>query len=791
MHGRWLLRLAALVALSACSGRPASSHRSPAPSAATATQPSPSITLSRGQNSRLVIVAPGRLRDRAGAAGRKLSRQERAATKAAAKDRQRLADSVDDLALYLGRLRGGPVEIVESSSQEPAGTLSILIGELAAARFGSPGAHSIGNQTFRVVVQPRTIGLFGESDLATSYAIYELLDRLGCRWYMPGELGEVIPSHPDLKLSISDESLAPTTLYRNLWYVDDAFVRRNRLGGVKLSAGHHLERWLSDEQRLAHPEWRAVIGGRPHPSRLRWTEPAVAKAIADAILADPKASRAASVSLSPGDGSDFDQTTDKSADAGDWDPAANSVSLTDRLLVLVNRVATELHAQKPDLLFGLLAYSSYTRPPVRESVHPNVVPVLAPITYCRVRPWSDDTCPGAKDARRAFEGWSARADKLAFRSYGFNLAEPAAPNPMLRKWSYDLPFVFSHKTRFFQPETLPTFETTLPALYLGIRLAWDQRQEPAAILTELFQGFYGHAAAEVRAYTDIMDRAWTETPDWSGGGLGYEQRFPPALLAKARKAMKAAQLACQTDAERQRVALLDVSLTQLERYMQLARDFREGRLGSQESNFQTWLRQASELAQKYAPNSAFGGVRWAKADGAYAAYARRFLGPAYEEGARIAREQIVLGPPLCEAHFEAEPGVNVAALQAPKALAAEARRTNFCTETWSFLGLHDYFGTVRYSTTLDLRLSATKRNYLWLSKVDGLVRVWLDGTELLPSTPVPPQGLYLKPVTFEIPSQQAAHARTQREFVVAVQRTRLTELGAGGLLGPVYFYRDR
>jgi len=27
--------------------------------------------------------------------------------------------------------------------------------------------------------------------LATSYAIFEVLDRLGCRWFMPSELGEV------------------------------------------------------------------------------------------------------------------------------------------------------------------------------------------------------------------------------------------------------------------------------------------------------------------------------------------------------------------------------------------------------------------------------------------------------------------------------------------------------------------------------------------------------------------------------------------------------------------------
>ncbi len=34
----------------------------------------------------------------------------------------------------------------------------------------------------------RGIGLYGESEYGTSYAIYELLHRFSCRWFMPSEL---------------------------------------------------------------------------------------------------------------------------------------------------------------------------------------------------------------------------------------------------------------------------------------------------------------------------------------------------------------------------------------------------------------------------------------------------------------------------------------------------------------------------------------------------------------------------------------------------------------------------
>src|SRR2546421_7646648 len=35
--------------------------------------------------------------------------------------------------------------------------------------------------------------LHGDSDLASSYAIYTVLHQLGCRWYFPSPLGEVLP----------------------------------------------------------------------------------------------------------------------------------------------------------------------------------------------------------------------------------------------------------------------------------------------------------------------------------------------------------------------------------------------------------------------------------------------------------------------------------------------------------------------------------------------------------------------------------------------------------------------
>jgi hypothetical protein len=105
--------------------------------------------------------------------------------------RQRLRESVKDLALYLGKMSGAKIEVSTAPPAPGDKRLPILVSDLAARAFGPPKKKAAFRQGFRLVVSPRGIGLLGESDLAVSYAVYELLDRLGCRWYLPSELGEV------------------------------------------------------------------------------------------------------------------------------------------------------------------------------------------------------------------------------------------------------------------------------------------------------------------------------------------------------------------------------------------------------------------------------------------------------------------------------------------------------------------------------------------------------------------------------------------------------------------------
>ena len=490
-----------------------------------------------------------------------------------------------DLAAYLERISGAVVPVVNGPPADDAATLPILVGSLADDRFGPASATTEFRQGFRMVVSSHGIGLQGETDEATSYAIYELLDELGCRWYMPGDLGEVVPRHETIALAERDVTLAPRTAARNVWYADDAYRRRNRLGGFPYTAGHALEGYVSKEQLEQHPDWNAEFAGKRALHRcdvgyrLCWANAEVSDAVADTIIANlDKNPATPCVSISPGDGVDFCECAKCQAlDAGDWDPSLNCVSITDRYIHFCNRIAERVVARHPRVKLGFLAYVQFTRPPKREKLHPALIPQLAPITYCRAHTVNDANCASRQSLRAILEGWGKVSQNIAMYEYAYHLAEVSAPFPMIAHNVEELPLQYASGVTMWTPETLPSFETGLPGLYLGVRMAVKADAQPAAILEEFYANFYGAAAGAMRDYWEAVDAAWTGVPEHAGSCFGYMRRFTPERLADLRRRMDHALAACATIPEYRRVKLADESLRQFERFMAMRRDYFAGR----------------------------------------------------------------------------------------------------------------------------------------------------------------------------------------------------------------------
>lgn len=710
-------------------------------------------------------------------------------------NRQRLRESVKDLSRYLQKKSGATVEVFTTAPAAKDKRVPIYIGALASTKFGPVTKKAAYGQGFRVVVNKNGIGLLGETDESTSYAIYEVLHRLGCRWYIPSELGEEIPTAKTIALPVMDFAGAPGTWYRNIWYAEADFARRNRMGGFPIAAGHALEYYITEEQRKAHPEWRAIIGGQPHGSRLKWSNPGLQQAVADAVIAQLDKAYIPSISLSPVDGGEFDESDDKAWDAGDIDPVMNGPSVTDRYIKFCNIIAEKVTKKYPDVKLGFLAYVNYTQAPIREKLHPALVPMIAPINYCRAHAMTDN-CPSRPIIKGILEGWAKASDAQAYYNYMFNLAEYSAPYPMMHQMKEELPIIYKNNVKYWMPEGVPNNETILPGLYLTIRKAWNPNESSDAILDEFFTRYYGNASTPMRRYWTMIDDQWWKVDEHAGGGWDYRRRFTPDFMKRTRVVMDEALSAAKTANEYRRVAIHEASWKQFERFMQMEWDLNEGRLDKLADQSRQWKRSQLHLGDEYQKQNAFGKIYW-DPDTASGRLFRLFFEPAFMDATRIHSDFIIASSPLREWKYQQD-----------KEKAGEAqgwstvefadgawKTTDVGTDTWDALGFKNYYGAVWYRSTVAVSPApAGKKVFLWVSRSDGDVKVWVNG-KLAPF--INEKGVasdefkngYVVPISFDITA--AVKPGAPNQITIRGTRVFINELGTGGLMGPVYIYREK
>jgi hypothetical protein len=713
-------------------------------------------------------------------------------------NRRRLRESVRDLVGIVERMSGAKLPVEVGAPKAGDTRAAILVGELAVAKFGQPAKSAEYQQGLRIVARNNTVGLMGESDLATSYAIYTLLDQLGCRWFLPSPLGEVVPTLKTITLQDQDVSTAPYTIYRGLWYCDNDFARRNRLGGMELSCGHFLEFNVPKELRAQHPEIKAIIGGKPHEHWIKWTHPLVAEALTAKLLDTlAKNPQTKSVSLSPDDGATWDESDDTKFDAGDFDPSLQTVAKADRLMVLCNRIATAISPKYPDVKFGVLAYVDYTRPPVREKPHPAIVPQIAPITFSRAHPLNDPGEPNNKSMQHLVEGWGKVVPATSYYFYGFYLAEVSSPNPMLTKWGHDIPFIYQRGAcRYWQPETLANFDTSLHAHWLGLRMAWEPSQKPDAIIDEINSRLYGHSGEAMSAYWRHIDDTWVNVPEYAGCGFGHLRRWNVEKLTEARRLMNVGRAACVTESETARVKLADDSLAAFEMLMQQRRDLADGRWSTLAGQVSAYRTRLIELGKQYEPQFAFTKMAWTGEKTLNVRYFDAFYGATHNDAARVATQFNVVAAPLKQWRFQTDKDkTGEAAGWSKSEYDDSAWKTTDCVvDTWSSLSLHNYMGSAWYRIKVKVPpLIAGKKTFLWIGATDGRVKVFVNGQHV---QHVNDKGEkadsvigHCQPFSFDISA--AVKPDAENSLSLFCTREIVNELGTGGLLAPAAVYVER
>lgn len=488
--------------------------------------------------------------------------------------------SIADLRRCFQTMTGVPLP-----EKSQPGLIPIRVKLLPAEDRGSE--NPFGLQGYEVAVQSDGISLAAPTELGIVNAIFHLLDGWGCRWVMPGEIGEVIPRKDHLALPLGSQRYWPGSDSRflaasGILCANDAnemaaWVRRNRMASQRwLTAQHYYNYAIPrDKYFKDHPEYYALIGGKRTPSQLCTSNPQVIELMITAAKTWFKQHpEVDSFPMDPNDNCDFCQCEKCVAQDPPGKTPDGLPLLTDRVIQFANEVACSIRTDFPDKFVALYAYNNHSLPPVKVKPESNVLIQLCRSNYCWLHLTADSPCQSSRDFYALIKAWKPLVRSLYLYEY-FPIAWTGnlpCPNylefaKMVRE-SHALGVKGTHEDNSYS-----FANAVLINDYLGIRLKCLPQLAADEALNDLCSSFFGPASQAMKIYYQTMARVVEYThPDRNLIGAGlfrYEDMFAPDILAQSRAALKhALDLAPPDSIYAKRVGMVDLGHRYLETYLE-------------------------------------------------------------------------------------------------------------------------------------------------------------------------------------------------------------------------------
>ncbi len=669
---------------------------------------------------------------------------------------------------------------------------AIVLGRLAERLGVRMKQTSSSKDGFRIREKEGRLFIVGESAQGVYHGVMALLESWGCGWYVPGEVGEVIPVVRNLSVPMGeDREEVSDSVSRRFWY--------GGKNGVGLATAHWIARNKADRNAGSwnhawaglvpaslfseRPELFSLKRGGRSPGQLCTSNPETVRIAAEALLQRMEKEPGLLVyPAGPNDGGNLCECFECSRlnTEGYIEPSSGLPVATDRVFDFAHRLAERTVVRFPDRLLGILIYSEYSRPPARlRTLHPNIFPMFAPIRRCRFHGPNQPGCPWGGLWGEEIATWRHVTSKMGFYVYNYNLADALLP---LNKTTFYKRLV--EAIRETEPETLAwIFETIdawgahAPHLYLSVRLAWNSRVDVGREMDRFYQGFYGAAAEPMRRYWVRIDEAYAQAPTHTGSLYGQPQIWTEALLNACREDLLDARRLAATAREREAVAMAEAGFRCAELFVAISRnirlfDFEEA------GRFHEALRDhIRALAAKVEPAWVHERYTWG--------YYARFLGETVEGGRKISEQggEILVRFPDVWRFRKDENGEGVeSGWFRVEYDDSEWVPLATVSKSWDDQGLGTYHGDAWYRVRFEVPALGEGDFRLWFGGFDENVDVYLNGVLLGEKSG------FARPTEFE-GIGTILKGGTENVLAVRVSNRVLGEMGTGGLMMPVLIYR--
>ncbi len=456
------------------------------------------------------------------------------------------------LAAWLKKITDAELPIVAKSSE---GVVPIYVGK-AAVREGLKldDIDSPSREGIRIVVEPNRILIAGQTDAATVKAVARFLEELGCRYFMDGPLGEVYPRSANLSIQPQTITEKPGLHYRNpkgpTWQAA-TWKAWNGAGGESFGHSHSWGRYIPKGLYAKHPEYFAMgaDGNRKDGDWLCTSNAEVRQVFADGVM-DSIKKGTKHPSISPPDGRGYCQCEKCKAqdDPKSIEPSSGTIAVTNRYVDFYDEVARKIGKVYPDSVLSFYVYADYTQPPTVERKLPaNLCAMIAPIRYCRLHGIGDEHCPSRKQQLEMTEGWSKVAPKLGYYNYMYNLADATLPMFKFTPCQAEFPYLADKGLTYMTIEVLSNWYIYGPQIYLSLRMAYNPRLDPAAVMNDYYEKFYGPAAPFMKQYWQGIDAATLKMDCHSGGFYGLSAVYTPEFIRNCQMSLDQAANAAKTN----------------------------------------------------------------------------------------------------------------------------------------------------------------------------------------------------------------------------------------------------
>ena len=497
--------------------------------------------------------------------------------------------AADDLAKYIERMSGAKVPIASTpdtiATALKAATPVLIVGQEAlkaeaslATALASVAKKQPTVRADAVVVRRagNRIFIVGTNDEAHYFASALLLQEWGCRWYLPGEFGECIPAHAELKVGTLDHAYAPPFEVRHYWLSwnadgtgADEFKRRNFMNSTAVTGmGHALGNYT-----------KALIP----PGKTMFNVPLSEEATAVEVAArvEPEYAKGVEgVSLAIEDGNYVnDSARDKELQAGIYDKYTLHPSNTDAMMTLYNSVAKILREKHPASItrLGGLAYANVTLPPQRVlTIEPSIVMWLAPIDIDPNHGMDDPLSPPRQEYREMMYRW-AEVMKGQLVIYDYDQGQLVwrdLPNPSHDAFAQDVKHYRKAGILGIGTESRGAAATTFLNLFFRGQLMWNPDADIAPLLAEFYPKFYGPAAAPMAKYWTAIYDAWKTTISTEHEYFVAPAIYTPELVASLKTSLAEARKATPEGSGKQyldRIRFTELSFEVLDAYMAMVR----------------------------------------------------------------------------------------------------------------------------------------------------------------------------------------------------------------------------